>query len=110
MDVRLMRFPDIHDDKIVFTYASDLWIVGTDGGMARRLTSHAGTEYRAKFSPDGDWIAFTGEYDGDRDVYVVRTEGGQPKRLTFSAGNEFVGEWTPDGKIAFSSNRGKSVV
>ncbi|MCH7944527.1 MAG: PD40 domain-containing protein [Armatimonadetes bacterium] len=105
MEVRLMRFPDIHEDRIVFTYASDLWLVGIRGGMARRLTSHPGTEYRAKFSPDGEWIAFTAQYDGDRDVYVMPAEGGQPKRLTYNAGNDFVGDWTPDGRIAFASDR-----
>jgi tricorn protease len=105
MDVHLMRFPDVYGDKIVFTYASDLWLVGTEGGIARRLTSHPGMEYRAKFSPDGKWIAFSGQYDGDTDVYVLPSDGGEPKRLTFNSGNDLVGEWTPDGRIAFTSPR-----
>ena len=107
MDVRLMRFPDISGEKIVFTYSSDLWLVDASGGAAKRLTSHPGTEYRAKFSADGQWIAFTGQYDGDNDVYVMPAEGGEPKRLTFSAGSDLVGDWTPDGRIAFSSSRGR---
>ena len=105
MDVHLMRFPDVYGDRIVFTYASDLWVVGTQGGVARRLTSHPGLEYRAKFSPDGKWIAFSGQYDGDTDVYVIPSEGGEPKRLTYNSGNDLVGEWTPDGRIAFVSPR-----
>ncbi len=105
MDVHLMRFPDVYGDKIVFTYASDLWVVGVQGGLARRLTSHPGLEYRAKFSPDGKWIAFSGQYDGDTDVYVVASDGGEPKRLTFNAGSDLVGEWTSDGRIAFVSPR-----
>ncbi|HXH60572.1 MAG TPA: hypothetical protein VNI20_04375, partial [Fimbriimonadaceae bacterium] len=105
MDVRLMRYPDIYGDKIVFTYASDLWLVTTKGGIARRLTSHPGTEFRAKFSPDGKWIAFSGQYDGDYDVYVMPSEGGEPKRLTYDNGPDLVTNWTPDGKIAFVTDR-----
>ena len=100
-----MRYPDVYGDRIVFTYASDLWLVGTSGGVARRLTSHPGLEYRAKFSPDGKWIAFSGQYDGDTDVYLIPSEGGEPKRLTYNAGTDLVCDWTPDGKIAFVSQR-----
>ncbi|HJY91870.1 MAG TPA: hypothetical protein VJ255_16415, partial [Candidatus Acidoferrum sp.] len=61
---KLLRFPDIHGDNVVFTYAGDLWTASTSGGMATRLTAHPGLELFAKFSPDGKWIAFTGQYDG----------------------------------------------
>jgi hypothetical protein len=40
-------------------------------------------EVFGKFSPDGKWIAFTGQYDGDEQVYVVPTSGGEPRQLTF---------------------------
>ncbi len=73
---RLLRFADISKDKVVFAYAGDLWIAGREGGAARRLTSHVGDELFPKFSPDGKWIAFTGEYDGNPDVYVMPAEGG----------------------------------
>ncbi len=79
---RLLRFPDIHEDKVVFTYGGDLWVAASSGGLARRLTAHPGVEYFAKFSPDGKWIAFTGQYDGDEQVYVIPAEGGVPKQLT----------------------------
>jgi len=105
---KLLRFPDIHGDKLVFTYAGDLWTASTSGGTATRLTAHPGQELFAKFSPDGKWIAFTGQYDGDEQVYVVPSTGGVPKQLTFypSRGplparwgydNQVYG-WTPDGK------------
>ena len=42
-----------------------------EGGTARRLTSHPGSEYLPKVSPDGKWIAFAGDYDGNRDVFVM---------------------------------------
>ena len=103
---RLLRFADISKDKVVLAYAGDLWIASREGGAARRLTSHVGDELFPKFSPDGKWIAFTGEYDGNPDVYVMPSEGGEPKRLTFHPSNDMVLGWTPDGKnILFRSNR-----
>ena len=103
---RLLRFADISKDKVVFAYAGDLWIASREGGAARRLTSHPGDELYPKFSPDGKWIAFTGEYDGNPDVYVIPAEGGEPKRLTFHPSNDIVLGWTPDGKnILFRSDR-----
>ena len=103
---RLLRFADISKDNVVFVYAGDLWIASREGGAARRLTSHVGDELYPKFSPDGKWIAFTGEYDGNPDVYVMPAEGGEPKRLTFHPSNDIVLGWTPDGKnILFRSDR-----
>ena len=58
---KLLRFPDIHGSQVVFTYGGDLWLVATSGGTARRLTAHPGQELFARFSPDGEWIAFTGQ-------------------------------------------------
>ncbi len=66
---KLLRFPDIHGDRVVFTYGGDLWTAPATGGSAIRLTAHPGVEVFAKFSPDGKWIAFTGQYDGDEQVY-----------------------------------------
>ncbi len=103
---RLLRFADISKDKVVFAYAGDLWISSREGGAARRLTSHVGDELFPKFSPDGKWIAFTGEYDGNPDVYLISADGGEPKRLTFHPSNDIVLGWTPDGKnILFRSDR-----
>jgi len=76
------------------------------GGDARRLTSHVGDEIFPKFSPDGRWIAFTGEYDGNPDVYVVSAEGGEPKRPHLSSFERPSVGWTPDGKdILFRADR-----
>lgn len=105
-EVRLLRNPDVYGDTVVFNYATDLWVMNTKDGIARRLTSHPGTESRARFSPDGKQISFTGTYDGNADIYVVDTDGGEPKRLTFNGGPDLNQDWTPDGKIAFSSAMG----
>jgi tricorn protease len=104
---RLLRFPDVSSDTVVFAYAGDLWTVERSGGTARRVTTHAGDELMPKLSPDGKWIAFTGEYDGNPDVYVIPAGGGEPHRLTFYPSFDMVLGWTPDGaKILFRSNRG----
>ena len=80
---KLLRFPDIHGDRVAFTYGGDIWTAPATGGTAIRLTAHPGMEVFAKFSPDGKWIAFTGQYDGDEQVYVIPSTGGVPRQLTF---------------------------
>jgi tricorn protease len=113
---KLLRFPDIRDDKVVFTYGGDLWLASTSGGLATRLTAHPGLELFAKFSPDGKWIAFTGQYDGDEQVYIIPATGGVPKQLTYypTRGplpprwgyDDQVYGWTRDGKaVLFRSLR-----
>src|SRR5919206_4513165 len=80
---RLLRFPDIRGNLIAFVYAGDIWTVPSSGGTARRLTSHPGLELFPKISPDGRWIAFSGEYSGTRQVFVISAEGGEPRQLTY---------------------------
>jgi len=113
---KLLRFPDIYENTVVFCYGGDLWKASADGGLAVRLTAHSGLELFPKFSPDGKWLAFTGQYDGDEQVYVIPAEGGEPKQLTYYPAhgplaprwgydNQVYG-WTPDGKkIVFRSLR-----
>jgi tricorn protease len=113
---KLLRFPDIHGDRVAFTYAGDLWLAPAGGGTAVRLTAHPGLELFPKFSPDGRWIAFTGQYDGDEQVYLVPAAGGVPQQLTFYPArgplnprwgydNQVI-NWTPDGKaVLFRSLR-----
>src|SRR5919109_925015 len=94
----LLRKPAVSKTQIVFNYAGDLWIASRDGGDARRLTAGKENETDPAFSPDGTQIAFTGDYDGNKDVYVVPATGGEPKRLTYHPGADEVVGWTPDGK------------
>lgn len=115
-DTRLLRFPDIHGERVVFSYGGDLWSAAIDGGTAWRLTAHPGLELFPKFSPDGRWIAFTGQYAGDEQVYVMAASGGQPEQLTWYPAvgplparwgydNQVYG-WTPDGEaVLFRSQR-----
>jgi tricorn protease len=100
------RSPDLNGDLVVFSAEGDLWTAHLDGSDVRRITTHPGNEVLPKFSPDGKWIAFAGDYDGNRDLFVMPAGGGEPKRLTWHpAADEPVG-WTPDGQeILFRSNR-----
>jgi len=113
---RLLRFPAIHGDQVVFTYAGDLYTVDAAGGTARKLTNHEGFEMFARFAPDGQTLAFTGQYDGNTEVYTMPAAGGVPERLTYTptlgrddvsdrmGPNNIVMTWTPDGqRIIFRS-------
>ena len=113
---KLLRFPDIHGDRVVFSYAGDLWLAATDGGLAARLTAHPGLELFPRFSPDGSRIAFTGQYDGDEQVYVIPASGGVPRQLTYYPArgplaprwgyDNQVYDWSPDGRaVLFRSLR-----
>jgi tricorn protease len=113
---RLLRYPDICGNTIVFVQGGDLWLADAQGGVARRITSGEGDELSPKFSPDCRSIAFSGQYSGTRQVYVMDAGGGTPRQLTFH--NEVSGipprggfdnqvfGWTPDGKqILFNAHR-----
>ena len=116
-EARLLRFPATNGNEVVFTYAGDLYTVSINGGEAKRLTSHIGYEMFARYSPDGNSIAFTGEYDGNREVYVIPAKGGEPRRLTYTSTNSrddlgdrmgpnnMVMTWTNDGKQILYRNR-----
>jgi tricorn protease len=119
-EARLLRFPAIYDNQIVFTYAGDLYTVSSEGGIARKLTNHAGYEMFARFSPDGKTIAFTGQYDGNTEVYIMNSQGGIPKRITYTATlgrddvadrmgpNNIVFGWKHDNETIIFRSRKKS--
>jgi tricorn protease len=119
-ETRLLRFPAIHGDTVVFSYAGDLYIISVNGGFATRITSHDGYEMFPHFSPDGKTLAFTAQYDGNTEVYTMPLEGGTPRRLTYTAclerddisdrmgPNNIVMGWTNDGKNVIYRSRGKS--
>ena len=107
-DARLLRYPDINGDVVAFVYAGDIWTVNSNGGNAKRLTSHKGMELFPKISPDGKLIAFSAEYSGSRQVYVMPVDGGTPKQLTYynevgmmpprGGFDNVILDWTPDSK------------
>ncbi|NIT13868.1 MAG: peptidase S41, partial [Candidatus Dadabacteria bacterium] len=97
-DAKMLRFPDVSKDKIVFVYAGDIWRVDKNGGVATRLSSPKGHELFPKFSPDGSYIAFSGNYDGNVDVYIMPSSGGEAKRLTHHPDDDYVVDWYPDSE------------
>jgi len=119
-EARLLRFPTVHGNQIIFSYAGDLYTVPVSGGMARKLTSDAGYEMFSRFSPDGTTIAFTAQYDGNTEIYTMPAQGGVPVRLTTTATlgrddisdrmgpNNIVMGWTPDGKNIIYRSRKQS--
>jgi tricorn protease len=105
-DTRMLTNPAISQNHIAFAYGNDLWLASRDGSNPRRLTAGQGVENRPTFSPDGKWIAFDAEYEGNLDVYIVPIEGGIPKRLTWHPGADLARGFTPDGKsVLFVSQR-----
>ena len=117
-EARLLRFPSLNGNRVVFTYAGDLYTVSALGGVARRLTSDPkGFEMFARFSPDGKTLAFTGQYDGNTEVYVMPSEGGEPRRLTHTATlerddvsdrmgpNNIVMAWKDNETVVYRSRR-----
>ncbi len=105
-DTRLMHTPAVSENHIAFIYAEDLWIADRNGANPRRLTIDEGVESDPVFSPDGSMIAFSAQYDGNRDVFIVPSTGGVPQRLTWHPSWDIVLGFTPDGKeVLFSSPR-----
>ncbi|MCC7011850.1 MAG: PD40 domain-containing protein [Planctomycetes bacterium] len=108
---KLLRFPDVRKEQVVFCYAGDLWLAPSNGGSATRLTAHPGIELFPKFSPDGQWIAFTGQYDGDEQVYVIPARGGVPTQLTFyPARGPLPARWGFDNQVYGWSRDSKRVL
>ena len=106
---RLLRNPTIHQEKISFVYAGDIWVADLNGANVKRITAFEGVEADPHFSPDGESIAFTGQYDGNTDVFVVSSHGGEPLRLTWHPSEDYVRGWTPDGSnIIFASGRARA--
>jgi len=97
-DTRLLSEPAISADRIAFIYANDLWTCALDGSNVRRLTSDVGVESSPALSPDGKWIAFSAQYEGNTDVYVVSSEGGVPRRLTWHPGSDIANGFTADSR------------
>lgn len=93
------RQPALHDDTLVFVSEGDLWKVPADGGVATRLTTHAGEESRPAISPDGTWLAFAAQYEGPTELYTMPLSGGLPIRWTFDAPRISHVGWTPDGRL-----------
>src|SRR3954451_14292224 len=106
-EARLVRYPHVHNGKVAFTYMGDIWTADENGSNVQRLTAHRGRDTTPRFSPDGKWIAFASDREGNMDVWIIPTIGGTPKQLTYHSSDDNVLGWSPDSKsVLFASSRG----
>src|SRR5262249_52263969 len=104
--VKLLRHPTWAKGKVAFSYLGDIWVANDSGTGAQRLTDNRARDVYPRFSPDGEWIAFSSNREGNDDVYVIPATGGKPRQLTFHSANDTVVGWSADGKrVVFSSTR-----
>ena len=101
----LLRNPSVSETKIAFAYGGDIWVCAKDGSHPVRLTVNPGIEADPVLSPDGKWVAFSGNYDGKFNVYIVPSGGGMPKRLTYHPAGDIVRGWNGNNKMIFFSGR-----
>jgi len=105
---RLIRYPNYHQGRVAFSYLGDVWAADEDGRNQQRLTVHRARDVYPRFSPDGKWLAFSSDRNGNLDVFLIPSAGGAVKQLTFHSADDTVLGWTPDGRsVLFSSNRGE---
>jgi len=97
------RQPALHGDQVYLVAEGDLWRVGAQGGDAQRLTTHPGQESQPAVSPDGQWLAFTAQYDGGTEIYLMPTAGGAPRRLTWEGGGMRVWGFSATGDIIYTT-------
>jgi tricorn protease len=106
-EVKLVRYPHYNHGRVAFTYLADIWTADEDGKNIKRITANKARDVYPRFSPDGKWIAFSSDRNGNFDVFIVSSEGGTPKQLTFHSADDTVLGWTPDSRaVLFSSSRG----
>src|SRR5262245_55681111 len=107
-EAKLTRYPHYHEGKVAFSYLGDIWVAGEDGKEIVRLTVNKARDITPRFSPDGKWIAFSSDREGNLDVYVIPSAGGEVKPLTVHSADDLVLGWTPDSRsVLFSSQRGE---
>src|SRR5437588_6799426 len=107
-EAKLVRYPSYSNGRVAFTYLGDIWTANENGQNVQRLTVNRARDVYPRFSPDGKWIAFSSDRNGNLDVFIIPSEGGAAKQLTFHSADDTVLGWKPDSSgVLFSSNRGE---
>src|SRR2546421_1420995 len=107
-EAKLVRYPSYNNGRIAFTYLGDIWTADENGQNVQRLTVNRARDVYPRFSPDGKWVAFSSDRNGNMDVFIMPVTGGTPTQLTFHSADDTVLGWKPDGSgVLFTSNRGE---
>jgi tricorn protease len=107
-EARLVRYPHYHNGQVVFSYLGDVWTADENGQNVQRLTVNRARDAYARFSPDGRWIAFSSDRNGNQDIFIIPAGGGAAKQLTAHSSDDLMLGWAPDSQaVLFSSNRGE---
>jgi tricorn protease len=107
-EAKLTRYPSYSQGRVAFSYMGDIWTADDNGQNVQRLTVHAARDIYPRFSPDGKWIAFSSDRNGNLDVFIIPAKGGEAKQLTYHSADDNVLGWTPDSRsVLFSSQRGE---
>ncbi len=108
-----MRYPAISPDgsTIAFEYQGDIYTVASKGGRATAIVTHLAYDFSPVWSPDGKWIAYASDRNGNFDVFLVPATGGISKQLTVHTASEIPACFTPNGdSILFSAQRMDNVL
>ncbi|GLS83603.1 S41 family peptidase [Paraferrimonas haliotis] len=98
------RFPTLHNDTLVFTAEGDLWKTQLGSNVSQRLTTHPAEERQARISPDGLWLAYVANYEGNDEIYRIPISGGIPERLTFETSRVRLQGWDNAGNLLYSTD------
>src|SRR5712691_8140778 len=109
--VKLLRHPTYSKGRVAFSYLGDLWTANENGTDVQRLTDNQARDIYPRFSPDGNWIAFSSNREGNYDVFVIPATGGRARQLTFHSANDDEVGWTHEGKKEkLTASRGKGII
>ncbi|WP_300379080.1 amidohydrolase family protein [Henriciella sp.] len=90
---------------IVFDMLGDIYLLGIEGGVARRLTQGLALDTQPVFSPDGDTVLFLSDRSGAENLWLMNADGSRPRQLSFHDDNPVWAspEWSPDGESIIAS-------
>lgn len=108
LEPKWMRYPAISPDgtKIAFSFAGDIYVVESDGGLALPLTHGDAHETTPVWSHNGEFLAYASNRYGNYDVFIMPGGGGPAQRLTVHSSDDFPQSFTAkDSDVLFTSLR-----
>lgn len=105
--LRFAAHPALSPDgsTIYFAYDGDIFTVPSTGGLAMSFISLKGEENHPVPSPDGKYLAFSSDINGNQDVYVIPVKGGQARQLTYHEAGDFPVSWSADSRYIYFESR-----